>query len=238
MDDAEQGMVGRIGADKAGADGAGAARNRSEIIRETLEDGIVTGAIAPGTRLDEMELAERFGASRTPVREALHQLASVGLVEIRPRRGAIVPQPDPHAILEMFEMMAELEASCARLAARRLTPEDRLAISAAHEVCNGDQATDADDYYRRNEAFHLAIYHASHNRFLEDQTAALLRRLRPYRRLQLRLPNRIHSSRSEHGALMAALFANDGDKAATLARGHIQVQGNGFGDFLALLRGA
>lgn len=212
------------------------ARNRSEFIREALEDAIVTGAIAPGTRLDEVELAGRFGASRTPVREALHLLAAAGLVEIRPRRGAIVPQPDPHAILEMFEMMAELEAACARLAARRLTVHDQAAIAAAHALCNEQDSDGPDDYYRRNEGFHLAIYRASHNRFLEEQTTALLRRLRPYRRLQLRLPLRLGTSHSEHEGLMAALFAHDGEKAAALARAHVTVQGNGFGDFLALLR--
>lgn len=216
---------------------AGAPR-LSEAIREALEDDIISGALAPGAHLDETELAERFGASRTPVREALQQLAAAGLIETRPRRGAIVPQPDPHTILEMFETMAELEASCARLAARRLTEEDLQAISAAHELCYDQEAADPDEYYRRNESFHLAVYRASHNRFLEEQAAALLRRLRPYRRLQLRLPNRIVSSRAEHDALKDALLAHDGERAAEIARGHVLVQGNGFGDFMALLRTA
>lgn len=210
----------------------------SEAIRETLEDEIITGTIQPGAHLDETELAERFGASRTPVREALQQLAATGLIEIRPRRGAIVPQPDPHTILEMFETMAEMEAVCARLAARRLTEEDRHAINSAYELCCGQDADDPDEYYHRNEAFHLAVYRASHNRFLEDQATALLRRLRPYRRLQLRMPSRIESSRAEHGALKDALLAHDGERAAEAARGHVQVQGSGFGDFMALLRSA
>lgn len=217
---------------------AGGARRRSEAIREALEDGIITGAISPGAHLDETELAERYGASRTPVREALQQLAAAGLIEIRPRRGAIVPQPDPHAILDMFETMAELEASCARLAARRLTAEDRAAITEAHARCSSADALDPDTYYHRNEAFHLAIYRASHNRFLEEQATALLRRLRPYRRLQLRLPNRITSSLTEHDALKDALLTNDAEQAAALARDHVQVQGSGFGDFMALLRAA
>ncbi|MDE1147499.1 MAG: GntR family transcriptional regulator [Azospirillaceae bacterium] len=218
--------------DEAGA----GTRRRSAVIHETLEEEIATGVIMPGSHLDETELAARFGASRTPVREALQQLAAAGMVEIRPRRGAIVPQPDPHVILEMFETMAEMEGVCAALAARRLTAEDKAALTTAHSLCCGEKAADPDEYYRRNESFHLALYRASHNRFLEEQTTALLRRLRPYRRLQLRLPNRVKSSRAEHGALLEAIFAHEGERAAAIARDHVQVQSHGFGDFLALLR--
>ncbi len=90
---------------------------------ETIEDEIVTRQLPPGTRLDEVELAQRFAVSRTPIREALIQLASAGLVELRPRRGAIVAQISPQRLMEMFDVMAELEALCGRLAARRITPE-------------------------------------------------------------------------------------------------------------------
>jgi len=214
-------------------------RNSSDLIRERLEEAIATGELAPGDRLDETELAHRFQVSRTPVREALHQLASVRLVEIRPRRGAIVPELDPQAIVEMFEMMGELEASCARLAARRHTAEDRAAIEAAHNAClSGGETVDPDRYYTENEAFHRALYHASGNRLLESETLALQRRLRPYRRLQLRLPDRIGSSRREHAKIVAALLAHDGEAAAAAARDHVLIQGHGFGDFLALLRSA
>jgi DNA-binding GntR family transcriptional regulator len=208
----------------------------SEAIREALEEDLITGAIAPGTRLDEMELAARFGASRTPVREALQQLAAAALIEIRPRRGAIVPQLDPHTILDMFETMAELEAVCAKLAARRMTDEDRRAITLALERSNSVEASDPDEYYHRNEAFHRALYRASHNRFLEEQTLALQRRLRTYRRLQLRLPSRMEASRAEHVALTEALLTHDADRAATLACSHVELQSTGFGDFMALLR--
>ena len=77
-------------------------------LRDEIENGIVTGAFAPGERLDEVQLAKRFGVSRTPIREALMQLGAIGLVEIRPRRGAVVVDPGPDRIYEMFEVMAEL----------------------------------------------------------------------------------------------------------------------------------
>ena len=216
---------------------AKSAGNWSEVILKSLEDEIATGVLPPGSRLDEVELAQRFNVSRTPVREALHKLASSRLVEIRPRRGAIVPKLDPQAIFEMFEMMAELEASCARLAARRLTLEDRAAIQAAQSGClAGGADVDPDAYYLANETLHRAIYHASCNRLLEEQTLTLQRRLRPYRRLQLRLPDRVGSSRAEHGALVAAILANEGDAAATAARNHVLIQEHGFGDFLTILQ--
>src|SRR5688572_2129437 len=83
------------------------AKTRSEELREKIEEEIATGVCPPGTRLDETQLAERFGVSRTPIREALIQLASIGILEIRPRRGAIVPDVTLERLVEMFEVMAE-----------------------------------------------------------------------------------------------------------------------------------
>ncbi|MGB8601385.1 MAG: GntR family transcriptional regulator [Rhizomicrobium sp.] len=210
----------------------------SQTIRDVLEDEIVTGQLAPGTHLEEIELAERFGASRTPVREALQQMAATGVIEIRPRRGAIVPQPDPHHVLEMFEAMAELEASCAGIAARRLSEEDRQVILDAYERTRKASTLSADEYYHENEAFHLAIYMSCHNRILEDLAVSMQRRLRPYRRLQLRLPHRVGTSLAEHKALVDALLAHDSVRAAQAALDHVRVQGSGFGDLMVLLRAA
>ena len=94
---------------------------RSDALRDHLEEDILTGALRPGDRLDEMSLAERFGVSRTPIREALFHLAAAGLIDNRPKRGAIVAEIGPRQLVEMFEVMAELEGMCARLAARRAT---------------------------------------------------------------------------------------------------------------------
>ncbi|MDR3517984.1 MAG: GntR family transcriptional regulator [Azospirillaceae bacterium] len=208
----------------------------SEAIRQRLEEEIVTQQLRPGTRLDEMELAERYQVSRTPVREALHNLAAVGLIEIRPRRGAIVPQADPQLILEMFEVMAELEAFCARLAARRLTEPDRVALAAAHGACAAAcERQNPDDYYFCNEKFHLALYEASQNHFLAEQATTLQRRLRPYRRLQLRLVGRLKSSLAEHQAVFQAIMDHDPDRAAEAIRDHVSGQGRGFSDLLAIL---
>src|SRR5438876_65852 len=84
------------------------AGTRSEHVRELIEEGIATGSFPPGMRLDEMELAERFNVSRTPLREALFQLASAGIVVMQPRRGTVVAEVTPHRLVEMFEVMGEL----------------------------------------------------------------------------------------------------------------------------------
>ncbi len=200
-------------------------------LRQALEDDILDGRLPPGTRLDETSLAKRFEVSRTPIREALLQLDAVGLVEIRPRRGAVVSAPSMKRVIEMFETMAELEAACARLAARRLVAEDETHILAAHEACaKAAKGGDQDLYYEENAVFHAAIYAASHNAFLAGQAETLHRRLAPLRRLQLRSRNRMAHSFSEHQAIVDALMAGDGERAAQLLREHIVIQGERFSD--------
>lgn len=205
-------------------------------LRERLEDEIGTGGLKPGDRLDEASLAERFGVSRTPVREALQQLAVTGMVEIRRHRGAIVSAPDPKRLIDMFEMMAELEAACGRLAARRLLPEDEAALRATLEACRrAANEGDTDVYYFENERFHRAIYSASRNGFLAEQALALHKRLAPYRRLQLRVRNRMRTSQAEHEGIVEAILGGDGEAASNLLRAHVAVQGERFADLMASL---
>lgn len=209
---------------------------RSDQLREAIEEKIAVGTYVPGKRLDEAELLKSFRVSRTPLREALIQLASMGLIEIRPRRGAFVAQIDPQRLCEMFELMAELEAMCGRLAARRLTPEDRTRLLAAHQACKAAaDAGDPDSYYYANERFHHTIYIASHNSYLAEQASQLHRKLRVYRRLQLRVRNRIGNSFIEHDNVVSALLAGDGELTARRLREHLLVQGERFGDLIASL---
>jgi DNA-binding GntR family transcriptional regulator len=205
-------------------------------LREEIEEMIAVGTLRPGQHLDETELATRFGVSRTPIRETLIQLSTMGLVVIRPRRGAIVAELGPQQLVEMFEVMSELEATCGRLAARRMTPAEQEALVAAHRACQ--EALDAqepDTYYYKNEVFHEAIYAGSHNQFLIEQTRALYRRLRPYRRLQLRVRNRLAKSYDEHDGVVRAIVAGDGERAAMLLREHVMIQGQRFADLMASL---
>ena len=207
---------------------------RSGELREALEEEIATGRLPPGTRLDEKELSDRFSVSRTPVREALMQLASVGIIEARPRRGAIIPQLSMRRMTEMFEVMAELESLCGRLAARRMSELEHETLRSIHAAC-GTVRANPDAYYYRNEDFHHVIYRSSHNSFLAEQAAALRRRLLPYRRLQLRVHDRISSSFAEHQAIIDAIIGGEADLAADLLRQHVLVQGERFTDLMASL---
>lgn len=208
--------------------------NTSYRLRQEIEDGIVAGRFLPGERLDEVQLANHFSVSRTPIREALHQLSMAGMVEIRPRRGAIVVSLTPQRLYEMFEVMSEMEAMCGRLAARRISETEGQALQGAHLACEAVRG-DLDAYYLANEAFHQAIYTASGNQFLAEQCLALQKRLRPYRRLQLRVRNRVQASFTEHGKIVAAIIAGDPEAASEAMRAHVRVQGERFSDLVASL---
>lgn len=206
-------------------------------LREALEDDIVAGRLKPGQRLDEVGLAERFDVSRTPIREALIQLAASGMVEIRPRRGAFVALLGPRELIESFELMAEIEAACGRLAARRMTAEDRAAMQAAHADCARAVATgDRETYYAENARFHGAIYAATGNRILAAEAVRHQRLLQPYRRLQLRVARRMDASFAEHQGILEALLEGQGDLAAERLRAHVLVQGERFLNLISALQ--
>ena len=210
--------------------------NRKVNLRELIEELIATGKLSPGQHLDETELAAQYGVSRTPVREALIQLASMGIIVIRPRRGAVVAEIGPQQLVEMFEVMAEFEAMSGRLAARRMSAGEHAQLMAAHRACNDACiAQDSDAYFYQNELFHDAIYAGSHNAFLGEQARALHRRLRPYRRLQLRVRDRLANSYREHEGVVQAIIAGDGERTAELLRTHIMIQGQRFADLMASL---
>lgn len=209
----------------------------STSLKDEIENEIVAGRFQPGERLDEVSLAERYHVSRTPIREALHALAASGLVEVRPHRGTIVSEVSPDRLVEMFEVMAEMEAMCGRLAARRMTEAEHRKMHDAHAACgHAAEAGDSDRYYYENERFHFCIYEGSHNSFLSDQSKVLHRRLQAYRRLQLRVRNRMATSFREHGEIAAAIQAGEGEKAAELLRRHVAVQGERFADLVSSLR--
>ncbi|MEM7507967.1 MAG: GntR family transcriptional regulator [Pseudomonadota bacterium] len=207
---------------------------RVDTLRDTLEEEIVTGLLQPGDRLEEVALANRFGVSRTPIREALFQLAAAGLIESRSRRGTFVAEIGPRRLLEMFDVMAEFEAMCAQLAARRATEDDLIAIKDAHKACQ-QAVSDRDTYYYENEDFHARIRQASHHSFLIEQADALQKRLKPYRKAQLRARDRVMTSFREHTAIVLAIEEGDAERAAAAMRDHVAVQGERFNDLLATL---
>lgn len=214
-------------------------KRRADIIADELEEMIFDGTFVDGDRLDEISLAAQFKVSRTPLREAFQRLAVSGLVEQIPRRGVFVRQPGPVELMEMFEVMAELEASCARLAAVRITDEALDDLNATNERCQAavDQQ-DSSEYYTENERFHNVLYRQSGNSFLEQECLRLHKRLKPFRRVQLRLRGRMRQSLAEHRAIVQALADEDGARAADAVRTHVAVQGEKFHHLLASLKPA
>ena len=199
-----------------------ARRTLAEELRVQLADEIVRGTLQPGTALDETELARRFGVSRTPVREAIRQLAASGLVEARAHRGALVARPSIEHLVGMFEAMAELEALCAGLAAERMTRAERNVLEIAHEQMRElVQIGDPQRFHDVNEAFHGAIYAGAHNGYLADITLSTRARVQPFRRAQFRNLGRLAKSQNEHDNVVAAIQRGDRERAAIAMRSHI-----------------
>ncbi|TCU41024.1 GntR family transcriptional regulator [Rhizobium azibense] len=211
----------------------------ADLLYERIETMIAEGQVKDGERLDEMRLARDFGVSRTPLREALRLLSATGLVELVPNRGAFVRQPNFTRLVEMFEVMAEVEAWCARLAASRITKAQLLLLRQAASACEAAlQAQDYKRYYVENAAFHTMIYEASGNGFLAEEAVNLHRRLKPFRQAQLAFGDRLSQSMSEHREILLALEAGDARRADTVMRDHIRVQGSIYEEYRQSMNGA
>ena len=203
-------------------------------IRDSLEQRIVEGELGNGKRLDETELSSFYGVSRTPVREALQRLAESGLAEHLPRRGTFVRSPSLSQLVEMFEVMAELECMAIRLGARRATADDIDALEKDNETCRAAvAANDTKKYYEVNARLHGRIYQMSGNGFLASEARRLHDRLRPFRRLQLRVRGRMEESMAEHDIILAALRDGDADRAMETMKKHITIVGVRFNDLVS-----
>jgi DNA-binding GntR family transcriptional regulator len=210
---------------------------QAERLADEIAASVLSGEFAPGLRLDEYMLAERYGVSRTPVREALRQLASTGLINVKPRRGATVATATPAQLETLFAAMAEIEAACARLAAMSMTPIERRRLQSLHEAMAGLVLRDArDDYAGANIAFHTQIYAGAHNEILSDFAAGLRRRLAPFRRAQFRTEGRLPRSHTEHGAVVKAILACDAAAAHAAMFHHMSLVEDSFGQLGAASR--
>lgn len=202
-----------------------------------IEEDILSGALGPGDRLDERKLAERFGVSRTPVREALQRLSAGGIVVLQARQGATVVQLDIADLFDAFTIVSELEALAAAQAARRIRPEQRNELVEASTACAAAvRAGDHEAFNEANGRFHDAILTASHNRILAGQlrTAQLL--TAPYRRTITYQPGRMAASVGEHEAIVKAILDSDGEAAADQMRRHVNQLAVGSADVIHHLR--
>ncbi len=209
---------------------------RSDRVRRQIADDIIAGVLRPGQELDEMKLAKTFNVSRTPVREALRQLAAAQLVEWRPHQSAVVSKITPSKMVEMFEVMAELEGFCGRLAARRTTPAEQTNLKAIHRRMQPYiEKRDHEAYHAMNKVLHEAIYAGSHNSYLIDQASVLYNRLAPYRAFQLKRPDALRLASEEHQRIIEAIIAGDGEAAHRLLSRHVSLDNELFSDLIVAL---
>jgi DNA-binding GntR family transcriptional regulator len=205
-----------------------------EKLATAIADGILSGTLQPGLHLDEMSLAQQHGVSRTPVREALRQLTTSGLIDMRPRKGAVVSKATPEQVESLFVAMAEMEATCARLAAMSMTPIERRRLQARHESMMAlAKAGDPVAYSDANVAFHSAIYAGAHNAPLAEFAMGLRRRVGPFRRAQFQVEGRLLRSNQEHDVVVRAIVAGDTAGAHAAMLHHVSLVEDAFEAFAA-----
>lgn len=195
---------------------------RQKAIRAWLEREILDGNLRPGDQLDEQEVCRRFGVSRTPLRETLLQLASLNLVEFRPRQGAFVARMSVKQIAAMWEVLAGLEGLCAGLSARRMSEEDRAQLRTVHEEGRAIVPTEnVEAYDNANRAFHEALYLGCRNGYLADTVRAMRSRVGVYRRYPFRRTGGLERSFAGHQAIVDAICKGDEAAADAAMREHV-----------------
>jgi DNA-binding GntR family transcriptional regulator len=178
------------------------------------------GDYAPGARLVETELAERFGFSRTPIREALGRLETQGVVAHDGRRGMVVASLDHDQLGELYEVRAVVEGLAARLAARHAAPEEIALLRQIVEESRG-YADNPAALRENNTRFHRQIHLASRNRYLNGMLGGVRRSMALLTRASLADPGRGEATVTEHDAIVRAIEARDEDTADVAARRHI-----------------
>ncbi|WP_353475270.1 GntR family transcriptional regulator [Salipiger sp. H15] len=193
----------------------------AESIFDTLVDRIVAGRMKPGEPLAEQALAEQFGVSRTPVREALHRLEQASLAERGARRAFVVRRMKVSDLAELFEAVGEVESVLAALAAHRMTEIERrhmLAILEEGRSC-GD---DAERYGTINARFHATLKTGARNAALAAVLDELNLRTQAWRAANFHVDtSRLSTSRAEHDAIAQAIMAQDAEAVRGLMRGHV-----------------
>ncbi len=210
---------------EAGDDGAekdSPRRLHSTTIAAQLEAEIVAGRYAAGEKLDEQSLTRRFGVSRTPIREALHELVARALAERKPYKGVIVADVSRARIEQMFEAMTEIEALCGRFAAERMSLGERVALEDLHgRMGQLAQQGQQDAYDAANTEFHQMIFVATQNADLTGLANTLRLKLAPFRKFQLQCQPRMARSHAEHDDIVKALLERDPKRTEKALRRHL-----------------
>jgi DNA-binding GntR family transcriptional regulator len=190
---------------------------------ERLRELIRAGELEPRARVNEFELAERFGISRTPLREAIKILATEGLLELLPNRGARVASVSPEEVDEIMEVVAGLEATAADLACRAITDEEIASIEVKHlAMVEAWKRGDDPAYFTLNREIHEAIMQASRNATLQGIYANLSGRIQRARYSAHKTPAQWKKAVGEHEQMIRLLKRRDGERLAIVLRDHIR----------------
>lgn len=191
-------------------------------VAERLRQRIFDHELRPGTWIDEQTLAEQYGISRTPLREALKVLASEGLVLLKPRRGCYVAEISPQDLDDIFPLIALLEGRCAGEAAHKATPADQEILKSLHEKLeHSAKENRIADFFEANQEFHKMLQELSGNRWLVSVIHDLRRVLKLSRIYSLSLEGRLQQSLGEHRAILTALLAKDAPLAEKRMHDHL-----------------
>lgn len=205
--------------------GANGEMSKKELIIQQLRAEIVSGEIAPGEKLSEARLAERFGVSRMPVRDAFKELENAGFVTIEQRRGTFVRRTSRSEILDLFEVREAIEGMAARLCAYRANNQLLAKLDEAIEVMSRQvKAMDMDGYSRTDERFHELIMSGASNEWLSEHYRLLVQHLHRglLSSIVTRREGRMDRSLAEHVEIMRALAAHDPQGAENAMRNHVQ----------------
>ncbi len=202
-----------------------AGRGAKARVLDQLRDAIIRGEYLPGSSLSEGALADAYGTSRTPIREAIQQLQSEGLVEVRPRVGTFVRQPSRRELTELFQLKAVLEGLGAQLLAQRgLVAETELLQANIAESERAVAADDAERYAQLVHDFHGLIIQGADNHMLAAQYDNLMNKLAYHRIVvnTLRHPGRLEVSLAEHRNVLDRIIGKDSFGAEFAMRDHVQ----------------
>lgn len=191
-------------------------------VAERLRQRIFAHELTPGDWIDEQKLAEQYGISRTPLREALKVLAAEGLVDLKPRRGCYVTEISRQDVDDIFPLMAMLEGRCAFIAVQLAKPADIRDLKGIHEKLElAAKENRIDAFFEANQEFHRRIQELTNNRWLLSVIQDLRKALKLSRLHSLSLEGRMQQSLEEHRTIMAAFEAGDAGKAEKSMHDHL-----------------
>lgn len=191
-------------------------------VEAALLEDISSGVLTPGQRLDEVQLTERFGVSRTPVREALSRLTAQGILVPGAKRGVQIAEYSREELSQIFEAMHEIEVACARIVSQRVSLLSRAEIENAQSNCvKAAEANDLSGFLQANENFHQAIYRATGNPYMAQIASDFRRRTGPFRSKKFANHEDLLVSARSHDVLLSHIFSENSVEASAGMRAHM-----------------